>query len=66
MRTRKSPLDSLKSDSNGKVIPDDESTAWVLREHANTSDDEKYRLAQAHTILKAWRVDKKGRRSNSK
>jgi hypothetical protein len=59
MRTRNSRLESLKSDSNGKVIPDAESRAWVLREHPNASDGEKYRLAQAHTILKAMRADKK-------
>ena len=58
--------EKLTFDQRGKVIPDQEAIRWAEREYSNLSDGDKYRHAQAHTILKAFPQPSLVSDSNSK
>jgi hypothetical protein len=39
-----------------KITPSDEALAWAERQYPHESNAEKYRLAQAHTLLANYRA----------
>ena len=47
-------------DQDGKIIPSREAFVWVEREHPDESDAEKYRLAQAWTLLDLYERHRAG------
>lgn len=49
------PFEGVKLDANGHIVPTDEAMVKVERDYGARSRAERYRLAQAQTLIDAFK-----------